>query len=111
MDTLGYDTLARTLMENYYTNAMNDQSIYKHLSLSMYYSFNGDMEQAIEHLKLFAEVDGYYYWILLFLEQDPLAKPLLEHPEFEGIMDTLHSRFQEKHEKLKEALFEKGLLN
>ena len=35
--------------------ADEDNSIYKHLSLAVYYSYNNDIQKAIKHLEIFSE--------------------------------------------------------
>ena len=65
---------------------------------------------AIEQLKVFITQNNYQYWILLFMELDPLMKPLKSHPEFNGIMKKIEERFWEKQKNLKKILVNKGLL-
>ncbi len=89
--------------------ADNDPSIYKHLLLSMYYSYRGDAPKAIEHMKLFSKEDNYHYWILL-LNNDPLVDTIKDLPEFKKIMSDLETKFWDNHKKIKETLEEKGLL-
>lgn len=88
----------------------NDQSIYKHLGLSVYYSYQGNTDKAIEHLKLFSEEENYHYWIVLFLEIDPLVDNIKNLPEFRKIMDDIKIKFWDSHEQIKISLDEKELL-
>ena len=88
----------------------NDQSIYKSASMAVKYAHEGKKDKAIEQLKIFAEQDNYQYWILLFMEKDPLIKPLQSHPEYEETIQKIKDRFWEKQTKLRKSLEEKGLL-
>ena len=88
----------------------NDQSIYKSASMAVKYAHEGKKDKAIEQLKFFAEQDNYQYWILLFMEKDPLIKPLQSHPEYEETIQKIKDRFWEKQTKLRKSLEEKGLL-
>ncbi len=80
-----------------------DQSIYKSTSLAIKYVNEGKNDQAIEQLKVFAMQDNYQYWILVFMEIDPLLKPLKSHPEYEEVNKKIKDRFWENQTKLKVA--------
>ena len=90
--------------------ADHNTSIYKQLSLAVYYSFYGDTEKAIEHLRLFSQQDNYHYWIVLFLEIDPLVDNIKELPEFKEIMKNIKTKFWDYHQQVKLNLEEKDLL-
>ena len=90
--------------------AENDRSIYKDLSLAVYYSYKGNTQKALEHLKLFSQQDNYHYWTILFLEMDPLVNNIKELPEFKQLMDAIEKKFWENHKKIKATLEEKKLL-
>lgn len=107
---MGHKEEAEKLFESYLEYAENDQSIYKHLSLAMYYSYMGKTKEALEHLKLFSQEDNYFYWILLFLETDPLVDNIKDHPEFRKIVKDLESKFWKNHKMIKASLEEKGLI-
>jgi len=49
---------SKKYMEDYKNYAENDKSIYQQLSLATYYSYSGDTDKAIEHLKLFSQQDN-----------------------------------------------------
>ena len=101
---------AATFFSAYDTYGEKDQSIYKSMSLAMRYINEGRNDQAIEQLKAFATQDNYKYWMLVFMEIDPLMKPLKNHPEFEEVMQRIKDRFWENQAKLKESLGVKGLI-
>ena len=109
-EQMGLEEEARALYESYAAYCAKDESIYKSASTAGKYALEGEYDRAIEQLKLFANQDNYQYWILLFLELDPVMEPLLQHPEFAGIMDKIKTRFWENQAKLKSSLEEKGLL-
>ena len=70
----------------------------------------GENNQAIEQLKIFASQDNYIYWFLVFIEIEPLIKPLKNHPEFEEVMQKIKDRFWENQMKLRRSLKVKGLI-
>ncbi len=74
------------------------------------YTHEGKFDQAIAQLKVFATKSNYQYWLILFMETDPVFKPLKNHPEFKGVMQKIEDRFWDSHRQLKKSLEEKGLI-
>ncbi len=107
---LGKTAESKQLFIDYKDFADHNTSIYKQLSLAVYYSFYGDTEKAIEHLRLFSQQDNYHYWIVLFLEIDPLVDNIKELPEFKEIMKNIKTKFWDYHQQVKLNLEEKDLL-
>jgi TolB-like protein/AraC-like DNA-binding protein len=107
----GLDVQAAKFFKAYGVYCENDQSIYKSASTAVKYAYEGKIDQAIEQLKIFATQNDYQYWILLFMEIDPIMKPLKSHPEFDGIMKKIKDRFWENQKKLRTSLEEQGLIN
>jgi len=109
-DKIGMKAESDALFNAYLEYAENDRSIYKDQSLAVYYSYKGDTQKALEHLKLFSQQDNYQYWTILFLEMDPLVDNIKELPEFQQLMDAIEKKFWENHKKIKATLEEKKLL-
>ncbi len=87
-----------------------DNSIYRPLNLAAYYSYKGETEKAIEQLRLFSQQENYHYWIIVFMEMDPLMDNLKDHPEFRKIFNIIEVNFWKHHKQIKTSLKEKGLL-
>ncbi len=64
----------------------------------------------MEQLKLFALQDHYQYWILLFLEKDPLIKLMKSHPDYEGTIQKKMTDSGKNQAKLRTSLEEEGLI-
>lgn len=109
-DKMGMQNKAESYYKAYAEYCENDQSIYQPVSLAMKYLHEENPNLAIEQLKLFATKNNYQYWILLFLEEDPLMKTLKSHPEYDEIIQKIKDRFWENHDQLKKSLKEKNLL-
>ena len=107
----GLDAHAARYFNAYRGYCERDQSIYKSLSIAVMHAYEGDFDQAIEQMKVFATQDNYQYWIVVFLELDPILEPLKSHPEFAPTVQKIKDRFWEKHAELKESLESKGLLS
>lgn len=94
----------------YQIYAENDKSVYKHLNLAMLHSYKGDTEKAMDHLRLFSEQDNYDYWVLIFVEMDPLVDNIKDLPEFKKLLRKIENKFWDRHKVIKKSLDEKGLL-
>lgn len=109
-EKMGLDEQASEFFASYADFCENDESIYKSVSTAALYAHQGKMDEAIEQLKIFTSKNDYQYWILLFMETDPVFEPLKMHPEFSEIMQKIEDRFWENQTQLKKSLEEKGLL-
>ena len=110
LSEIGLKEESEKFFKDYKEYAENDQSIYKHLSLTVYYSYMGDTRKAIEHFRLFSQQDHYYYWILVFIKIDPLIDNIKELPEFKKIYGDLESKFWNYHDEIRVSLEKKGLI-
>ncbi len=109
-EKMGYDEKASEFFASYAEYCEKDESIYKPASMAALYTHEGKFDQAIEQLKVFATKSNYQYWLILFMETDPVFKPLKNHPEFKGVMQKIEDRFWDGHRQLKKSLEEKGLI-
>lgn len=107
---MGLEQEAGRFFEAYADYCEADQSIYKSASMAGKFAHEGKYEEAIEQLRDFSTQQNYQYWIVLFLEMDPIIKPLKSHPEFDAIVQKIKDRFWENHDRLRNSLEEKGLL-
>ena len=101
---------SKKYLKDYKNYAENDKSIYQQLSLATYYSYSGDTEKAIEHLKLFSQQDNYHYWTIIFLNIDPLMDNIKYLPEYKQILGEIETKFWNGHNQIKISLDDKGLL-
>ena len=101
---------AKKLLADFKTMADNDRSVYKHMYLAQYYSYTGDTEKAIEHLKQFAQEEDYHYWVILFADIDPVFDNIKEMPEFKEILKELKIKFDKKHNKIRATLEEQHVI-
>jgi len=109
-EKMGLEDQAADFFKAYAEYCEKDESIYKSASMALKYAHEGKIDQGIEQLKVFALQDHYQSWILLFLEKDPLIKPLKKHPEYSEIIQKIKDRFWENQAELKTSLEEKGLI-
>lgn len=109
-DKMGLHDKAEAFYKAYTEYCKNDQSIYQPISLAMKYLHEEKPNLAIEQLKLFATKNNYQYWVLLFLEEDPLLKSLKNHPDYDEVIQKINDRFWENHNQLKISLKDKELI-
>ena len=109
-DKMGYHKLAEGYYQAYADYCQNDQSIYQPASLAMQYLHEGKPDLAIEQLQIFATKQNYQYWILLFIEKDPLMRTLRNHPQFDAVIQKIKDNFWENHALLKKSLSDKELI-
>jgi TolB-like protein/AraC-like DNA-binding protein/Tfp pilus assembly protein PilF len=88
----------------------NDKSIYKNLNLALYYSYKGDIKNALDQMKLFSQEENYFYWTLIFLKLDPLMDNIKDLPEFKKIFSEIENKFWQNHNSITASLKKKKLL-
>jgi TolB-like protein/AraC-like DNA-binding protein len=109
-EKMGLDEQAAGFYGSYAAYSEHDTSIYQPASMAMQYLHEGNYDLAIEQLNKFAANDNYQYWMLLFLEVDPIMKPLKKHPEYEVTIQKIKDSFWKNQSQLKKSLEENGLL-
>lgn len=110
MKKLGRHEEAQVYLDQYRGYVEQDQSKYKDLYWFSYYAVLEDQDQAMKHLRLFAEQSGFQYWFVLFLEDDPITSLVYDHPKFKSVVNRINTKFWADHEQLKEQLKREGLL-
>lgn len=111
LSKLGRTDEALRYFQEYLEFAENAQSIYRDLSLTVYYAYSGNTAKALKHMTLFSEQEHYPYWYILFLGMDdPLFEDLADLPEFQEILKEIDAKFWRYHEQIRASLEEKALL-
>ena len=100
-EKMGLDEKADNFFRAYADYCETDQSIYKSFSTAIKYVQEGKNDQAIEQLKVFAKQDNYKYWILVFMEIDPIMSLLKSHPEYDETIQNIKDRFWENQAQLR----------
>ncbi|MCE7055225.1 helix-turn-helix domain-containing protein [Algoriphagus sp. AGSA1] len=100
----------RRFIESYRDYLDKDQTVYKNLGLTMYYAHEGDFDKALEHFRLFGKEDNIQYWVILFLNKDPMADKIKNHPEFKEIWTGVEDEFWRHNAETRARLEEQGLL-
>jgi TolB-like protein/AraC-like DNA-binding protein/Tfp pilus assembly protein PilF len=109
-DKMGLKDKAEDYFKAYTEYCKNDESIYQPASLAMKYLHEGNPNLAMKQFQIFATKNDYQYWILLFLEKEPLMKSLKNHPDYGVVIQKIRDRFWENHSQLKKSLEDKDLI-
>ena len=98
------------LFDEYKIYADQDRSIYKHLSLAVYYAYLGETKKSLAYLKQFSEEKGVNYLTIRLLEIDPLIDSLKNSPLYLEILEGIKFKFWEEHKTTRDQLEQKGLI-
>ncbi|BAO77337.1 helix-turn-helix domain-containing protein [Winogradskyella sp. PG-2] len=109
-DKMGLKEKAEDYYKAYVEYCKNDKSIYQSISLAMMYLHKGKPNLAMEQFQLFATKSNYQYWVLLFIEEDPLMNNLKNHAEYDEVIQKIKDKFWENHAQLEKSLKDKNLL-
>jgi TolB-like protein/AraC-like DNA-binding protein len=108
-EKMGLEEQAQAFVEAYKDYCENDTSIYQPVSLAMLYIYESKYDKAIAELKKFSYQSNFQYWLVLFLEEDPLLESLSSHPEYDSTIKSIKQKFWEDHEEIKSMLKENNL--
>ncbi len=109
-EKMGEKEKAEELYKSYYERCQVDKTIYQPGSMAMYYIHQNKMDEAIAQFQLFSKGQNFHYWMILFLEDDPLLKKLKTHPRYQQTIDAIKAQFLKQHNRLKATLEEENLL-
>ncbi|MEB2778509.1 helix-turn-helix domain-containing protein [Algoriphagus sp. D3-2-R+10] len=100
----------RRYIDSYREYLETDQTAYKNLGLTMYYVHEGEFEKALTHFRLFAKEDNIQYWVILFLNKDPIADEIKNNPDYKKIWAGVEEKFWDNNAETRTRLEEQGLL-
>ncbi len=101
---LGYNDEAERFLQQYMNYLATDETVYHAANLGMVALYEGKEEEALKHLKDFAKQDGYYYWLILFFEDDPMVKKIKDQKTFQAVWQEVIASFWQNHEQIKQRL-------
>ena len=107
---MGLSNRAEQYLNKYKNYLKKDASIYKDASYAMLYLYENKPDKAIEAYNKFALQGDFQYWVLLFMNEEPLIKQIQNHPKFEETIQKIEDHFWENHNRLKVTLEKEKLL-
>ncbi|MFT6969639.1 MAG: TolB-like protein/AraC-like DNA-binding protein/Tfp pilus assembly protein PilF [Roseivirga sp.] len=109
LEKVGLVEESKWYFDDYLAFFSEDQSIYKDLSLSVYYAHHNDFEKALHHLELFSNEDNFQYWVVLFPD-NPLTDKIKDLPEYQRLLKKIETKFWKNHNRLRKTLESQGLI-
>jgi tetratricopeptide (TPR) repeat protein len=110
LEQLGRKDESKKFYESFLGYAVNDQSLYKDLLYSSYFAVTGNIDEGIRYLKAFSEKDNYQYWIVLFLDKDPVIRKMAGHPDYKSTLKKINDKFWAKNKQIRKMLEEEGII-
>ncbi|MGB0431031.1 MAG: tetratricopeptide repeat protein, partial [Bacteroidia bacterium] len=108
-EKMGYQKKADALFEAFKIYCENDESIYKNASMAVLHLQNNNIDSAITYYEKFSNEDNIQYWLLLFIDKDPLTQQLKNNNAFKKVIEKIKNRFWDNHNKLRKELEEMDL--
>lgn len=108
-EKMGRTEKANELFAAYREYCKNDVSIYKNASIAMLHLQEGNIDSALTYYQQFSQEDNFQYWLILFMDLDPLTEQVKDNKEFMEIMDRIKKRFWDGHNRLRKELEEMEL--
>ncbi len=99
---------AEPYITSYATFIKTDESIYGPLLRSNYHAYLGQNEQAIAAIEEFTAERDFQYWVLLFMDEDPVYDSIKKSERFQKALKKMEVNFWGHHQEIKETLREKG---
>jgi TolB-like protein/AraC-like DNA-binding protein/tetratricopeptide (TPR) repeat protein len=110
LEKLGRQQLADSLYAEYEAFIVQDESIYSDLMKAGHYAVHGEVERGMQHFKAFTSQTDYIYWVILFLDKDPVLMKLSGHPDYEKTIRTITDNFWKQHRQTRKMLEEEGVI-
>lgn len=110
LDQLGRKEEAKKYYASYLEFVEKDQSLYKEVLYSSYYACIGDIDEAVKRFRAFSEEDNYQYWVVLFLDKDPINQLMKNHPDYKRIIKKIKDKFWAQHKEIRVILEDKDII-
>lgn len=98
------------LIKSFKDYAEQDKSRYKDGNLAAYYAYHQQLDSSRYYMERFSSVDNFPYWVLLFIEKDPVMAPIVDKVWFQQVLLTMKNRFWKNHDRIKKQLERENLL-
>lgn len=110
LEQLGQPDEAKKYYESYFAYAQADESIYHDILMGSYYATQGDIDLAVKYLQAFSKIENIQYWLILFMDKDPVIRLMEGHPDYQPAMKAISDNFWQQHEKSKAVLIAEGII-
>lgn len=107
---LGEKEMGDQFAASFLAFAETDDTIYANLNMAAYHATVGNIDEGIEYLRAFTEEKDYMYWLVLFMDEDPILQELSAHPDFESIAKQISENFWRQHKETRKQLEDEGII-
>lgn len=94
----------------YYAYLQEEESIDQALGLAVYHGYQGNKERAMTFLQSFAEQEGYQFWFVMFIDQDPILRSLRTEPAYAPTIQRIRETFWAQHRRMRTVLEAEGVM-
>jgi len=74
------------------------------------YAYRGEVEEAMEDLRKFNQVEKIPQWMVTLIKNDPMLDSLRHEPEFQQIVSDVEAKYQAEHQRVRQWLEENEML-
>lgn len=110
LEQLGRKEEAEAFYRSYFEFAEKDASLYRDLIYAGYFAVRGDIDKGMTYFKAFSNEDNYQYWVVLFLEKDPILNLMKDHADYRATVQKINDTFWAKHQQIRIMLEEEGVI-
>jgi len=110
LEQLGRSDEAQSYRKRYFDYLQGETSIYRELGEAVYHASIGEEAQAMTSLQAFAEQEGYQFWMVMFINRDPILRPLAANPAFEATIKRIKDKFWKQHREMRTVLEAEGVM-
>src|SRR5690606_26113891 len=110
LEKMVYQEKDNRYFQEYKNLADSNESSYKPLLHAGYYMQMDKQAQALEQLEIFSKEEDIQYWLVLFLECDPLMEPLTTTEAGREVISKIKSSFWKSHARIKGRLKKESLI-
>jgi len=110
LDQLGRSEEAGPYRDRYLAYLQKEKSIYKELGYATYYASIGEKKRAMSSLKVFAARQDYQFWMVSFIEQDPILQTLTTEPAYSPTLKRIEESFWKQHRRMRSVLETEGVM-
>ncbi|MFK7921246.1 MAG: helix-turn-helix domain-containing protein [Bacteroidia bacterium] len=107
---LSRPTEAAFYLDRYHAYIQEEESIYRDLGLAAYHAYQGDRDLAMASLQAFTLQEDYQFWIVMFIDRDPIMQSLATEPAYANIIQRIQNKFWSQHQQTRTVLEAEGLI-
>jgi tetratricopeptide (TPR) repeat protein len=110
LEQLGRPEQAEPFRTRYRAYLKDEESIYRDLGLAMYHASKNEPDLAMASLRAFAQQEGYQYWFVMFIDEEPILQGLAGNPAYLALIARIQQKFWDQHQSMRRVLEAEGVI-